>query len=46
MWEDYEYCDIVDNIVSEDEDDKEESIDEDCEWGIQRTVDRDNSGND
>jgi hypothetical protein len=42
----YEYCDIVDDIVSEDGDDKEESIDEDREWGIQRTVDRDNSGDD
>jgi hypothetical protein len=42
----YEYRDIVDDIVSEDENDEEESIDEDRERGIRRTVDRDNSGND
>jgi hypothetical protein len=42
----YEYCDIVDDIVSEDGDDEEESINEDRERGIRRTVDRDNSGDD
>lgn len=36
----YEYCDIVDETVSQDEDDDDESIDEDRERGIRRTVNR------